>query len=515
MDRESVDLRAAVGTPVDCIVTLDAGTGSGRCMAIDAAGRVLASAQEAFVYRLFEHPTLPMVRGCDLDADAFWAALARCTRRVLGALPGAARVRGVIATSQREACVFLDREGRVLYAGPNLDGRAVLEGLELEGRMGAERLHAITGHAPPYIFAAARYLWFRQQPEAGRLATILMLNDWMTYRLSGERTAEHSSASESFLYDVTTRAWSHEILGEIGLAAATLPTLHAAGAPAGRVTAEAAASTGLPAGTPVFVGGADTEMALLGSGVIAPGALGVIMGTTMPLQMVTERPILDPDGSLWTSPFVVPDRWVLESNAGDTGGAYRWLLELLFGATDAHAEAERFVEDVAMEPQRIICHLGPVVFGLKHMNPFHPAGVLFRFPLLDLDRPRRGPLLRAFLDSVAYAIRGNLEQIVSVAGYAPTSLRLSGGMTRVAILPRLVATVLGRPIEVASVPESASLGCAIVAAVAAGLHPTIDDAVGAMTSARALDPDPAPYAAFSEAYAQWRTAQRTLHAWTL
>ena len=70
MDRESVDLRAAVGTPVDCIVTLDAGTGSGRCMAIDAAGRVLASAQEAFVYRLFEHPTLPMVRGCDLDADA-------------------------------------------------------------------------------------------------------------------------------------------------------------------------------------------------------------------------------------------------------------------------------------------------------------------------------------------------------------------------------------------------------------------------------------------------------------
>jgi autoinducer 2 (AI-2) kinase len=267
----------------------------------------------------------------------------------------------------------------------------------------------------------------------------------------------------------------------------------------------------------VFVGGADTEMALLGSGVIDPGALGVIMGTTMPLQMVTERPVLDPDGSLWTSPFVLPDRWVLESNAGDTGGAYRWLLELLFGGTDgdAHAHADRLVQDVALEPQPVICHLGPLVFGLKHMNPFHPAGLLFRFPLLDVDRPRRGPLLRAFLDSVAYAIRGNLEQIASVAGYAPTSLRLSGGMTRVTMLPRLVATVLGRPIEVASVPESASLGCAIVAAVAAGLHPTIDDAVGTMTSARTLEPDPGPYAAFGEAYARWRTAQQTLHAWTL
>jgi len=505
-----------VGSAVDCFVSLDAGTGSGRAMAFDATGRVLAAAQEPFVYRLFEHPTLPMVRGCDLDADAFWGVLTACTRRVLQALPSLARVRGVVATSQREGCVFLDREGRVLYAGPNIDGRAVEQGLELESRLGAERLHAITGHAPPYIFAAARYLWFRQQPDAGPLATVLMLNDWLTYRLTGERTAEHSSACESFLYDVGARGWSSEILEAIGLPQTALPEIATAGAPAGRVTAEAAAATGLAEGTPVFVGGADTEMALLGSGVLAPGAVGVVMGTTMPLQMVIERPLLDPERSLWTSPFVVDDRWVLESNAGDTGGAYRWLLEILVGGNDAtaHARAEDLMRQISVEPQRVICHLGPIVFGLKHMNPFHPAGLLFRFPLLDLDRPRRGELLRAFLDSVAYAVRGNLEQLEAVAGRVATSVRLSGGLTRVAMLPQLVATVLGRPVEVAAVPESASLGCAVVAAVAAGLHPTIADAVGAMTAARRLDPDPTPYAAFSDAYARHRAAQRTLHDWT-
>jgi sugar (pentulose or hexulose) kinase len=97
-------------------------------MAFDPAGRVLAAAQEPFTYRLFEHPTLPMVRGCDLDADATWGALAGCTRRVVAALPAGARIRGVAATSQREACVFLDSDGQVLYAGPNLDARAVVEG---------------------------------------------------------------------------------------------------------------------------------------------------------------------------------------------------------------------------------------------------------------------------------------------------------------------------------------------------------------------------------------------------
>lgn len=502
---------------MDCIVTLDAGTGSGRCMAFDAAGRVLAAAQEPFTYHLFEHPTLPMVRGCDLDPDAFWAALARCTRRVVGALPAAARIRGVVATSQREGCVFADAEGAVLYAGPNLDGRAVLEGLELEARLGADRLHAITGHAPPYIFAAARYVWFRRQPEARRLAMVFMLNDWITYRLSGERTAEHSSAAESFLYDVTACAWSDTLVTAVELPAAALSPLRCAGAEAGRVTSAAAAATGLPEGTPVFVGGADTEMALLGSGVVAPGDVGVVMGTTMPLQMVLEEPLLDPDGSLWTSPFVVPGRWVLESNAGDTGGAYRWLLGLLLGGTDAaaHAEAERLMRAAPGGPQRSICHLGPVVFGLKHMNPFHPAGLLFRFPLLDLDRPNRAELLRAFADSVAFAVRGNLEQLERVSGRRPAVVRLSGGLTRVGVLPPLVATVLGRPVEVAAVPESASLGCAIVAAASAGLHPGVADAVHVMTGCRRVDPDPAPFAAFGEAYERWRTAQQTLHAWTL
>jgi sugar (pentulose or hexulose) kinase len=240
------------------------------------------------------------------------------------------------------------------------------------------------------------------------------------------------------------------------------------------------------------------------------------MGTTMPLQMVTDRPVLDPAGSLWTSAFVLPDRWVLESNAGDTGGAYRWLLDLFFGATDAdaHTAAERALAGVPPEPQQVVCHLGPVVFDLAHMNPFHPAGLLFRFPLLDLDRPARGAVLRAFLDSIAYAVRGNWEQIVAVAG-APEILRLSGGMTRVSALPGLVATVLGMPVEVASVPESASLGCALLGAVAAGLHGSVADAAGAMTSARRVEPDGSRQAAFGEGYTRWRNAQQTLRGWTV
>ena len=502
---------------VDCVVTLDAGTGSGRCMAFDGRGRVLATAQEPFSYRVFNDPVLPMVRGFDLDSDAFWAVLARCTRRALSALPSDARVRAVIPTSQREACVFLDDEANVLYAGPNLDARAVAEGIELESELGAERLHAITGHAPPYVFAVARHRWFRKQPDGQRLATILMLNDWMGYRLSGAMVAEHSSASESMLYDVRARCWATEILEAVGIDPALLPPLANAGSPAGAVHERAAAETGLPVGTPVLVGGPDTEMALLGSGVYEVDDAGVVLGTTGPVQQVTETAVMDPNATLWTSAHVLPGRWVLESNAGDTGGAYRWLLELCFGAADdaAHAAAEEAMATVSAAPQSIVCHLGPLVFDLRKVNPFHPAAMLFRFPLLHLDRPGRGEVLRAFLDSVAYAVRGNVEQIHQVRGRAIGRLRLSGGMSRVAPLPQLIATTLGRPVEVADVPESASLGCAVLGAVATGMHATVADAVDVMTGHRRVEPDTARIDAFTKQYAVWREKVAMLQDTTL
>jgi autoinducer 2 (AI-2) kinase len=502
---------------VEYLITLDAGTGSGRCVAFDLSGQAAAAAQEPFHYTIFSDPSVPYLRGFDLDPQAFWGGLARCTRAVVGRLPPGARILGVIATSQREGCVFLDRAGEVLYAGPNLDARGAAEGMELQERISFERLHALTGHTPPYIFPIARYLWFRKHRDASRVATLLMLNDWITYLLSGERTAEHSNAGESMLYDVSRREWSAEILDALDIPPTILPPLGIPGTRTGSVTAAAAAATGLPEGTPVFLGGADTEAGLLGSGVHEPDQTGAVLGTTSPVQMVMRAPLIDHAGKLWTSCHVVPDRWVLESNAGDTGSAYRWLLELTFGGSDAaaHAAAEAAIAAARPTDRQIFCHLGPVIFSLGNMSPFKPAGMLFRFPLLHVDRPARGEVLRAYTENIAFAIRGNCEQLSAASGRSIPLLTVSGGMTRSPTLMRLLADTLGVPLAVAEVPESASLGCAILAAVGARVFGTIPEAVGTMARARRVDPDPAGVTEYEERYRKWREVYDMLQTWVL
>jgi autoinducer-2 kinase len=501
----------------DYLLTLDAGTGSGRCVAFDLTGRPLASAQEPFRYTIFADPSIPYLRGFDLNAKAFWDALARCARAVMGEMSPGSRPLGVIATSQREGCVFLDRAGEVLYAGPNLDARAALEGMELLEKIPAARLHGLTGHAPPYIFPLARYLWFRRHRDESRVATLLMLNDWITFLLSGERVAEHSNAGESMLYDVSRRVWSKEILDTLDIPSHILPALHEPGARIGSVTATASVATGIPRGTPVFVGGADTESALLGSGVYESGQTAAVLGTTSPVQMVTAEPVLDPKGNLWTSCHVVPERWVLESNAGDTGGAFRWLLELTFGGTDdaAYAAAEEAVASADPGDRQLFCHFGPVIFGLGDLSPWKPAGLLFRFPLLHVDRPVRGDVLRGYVESIAFAIRGNCEQISDVSGCTIPLLTVSGGMTRSATLTQVLADTLGVPLAIAEVPESASLGCAVLAAIGAGAYATIPEAVAAMTRTRRVEPAPARVAVCDARYRKWREVYGLLQTWTL
>jgi sugar (pentulose or hexulose) kinase len=503
---------------VECLAAIDAGTGSGRCVVFDAAGRQLASAQEPFRYGIVQDPDLPMVRGFDLDAAAVWDILARCVRTALAALPADARVVGVVGTAQREGCVILDAGGAVLYAGPNLDARAVREGMELQQVVTMDRLHALTGHAPPYIFPLARWLWFQRHRDADRAASLLMLNDWIAYRLCGARVAEHSNAAETMLYDVTRRAWCDEIIDAFAVPRRLLPELVAAGTRVGAVSPDAAAATGLPAGTPVFAGGADTESALLGSGAWEAGVVGTVLGTTTPVQVVVESAVLDPAGNLWTSPHVVADRWVVESNAGDTGSAWRWLLELVCGGDDAaaHARAEAEMATVDAAPRPMFVHLGPAIFDLRTASPFMPAGLLFRFPLLHIDRPTRADLLRAFLENVAFAIRGNVEQIarlVPLAAGAP--LRVSGGLTRSPTLLRVLAATLGAPLEVAHVTDSASLGSAMLAAVGAGLHRDVAAAVDAMARVRTVEPDRALVPQYADRYARWRELYDTFRTWTL
>ena len=484
---------------------LDYGTGGGKCAIFDAAGQRLAVVREPWSYQHVSYEHDDLVQGSSFDPHAFWAAFGRCTRKAIAeaGIP-ADGIAGIAATALRLGTVFLDARGHEIYAAPNMDGRGLSGGFEVMEKLDASSAVRITGHWPPFVFSLARLLRFRKLEDAPRVAYVLSLNDWITYRLSGVLACEPSNAGESMLLDISTRGWSQEIIEAFGIDERLLPPVVDPGTQLGRVTHEAAEQTGFRPGTPVFAGGADTQCALLGAGVVQPGQAGAVLGTTTPVMLVDRERRFDESAKLWTGCHVVSDLWTLESNAGDTGIAFEWLLGIVgLEGDDAYERAEKLIADTPDNAVRVMSFAGPQIFDLVNFDPNRTAGFLFENPPFA-TRPTTGSFLRGFLANVACAARANLEQIEDLTGQPVDSLTLSGGMTRLPSLLREFARTTPRPLLVSEEPHATALGAALLAAVGARTHASVAEAAAAMVRVRPLE----QHADFSDAgdaeYATWR-----------
>src|SRR5207245_2158811 len=166
-----------------------------------------------------------------------------------------ARVAAVGVSGQMHSSVFLDKRGAVIR--PALlwcDGRTTAECREIETRAGGEtQLRNWVCNPALEGFTLPKVLWLRNHEPAAfaRLATVLLAKDFVRLRLTGSIATEPSDASGTLMFDPAHMRWSREILDAVDLAPSLLPAVAGSAEVLGQVTKEAAAVTGLAAGTPV------------------------------------------------------------------------------------------------------------------------------------------------------------------------------------------------------------------------------------------------------------------------
>ncbi len=493
-------------------LVLDGGTSAGRAALFDAEGRLLAQAVRPWDY---EAPADSAPWGREFAPDRFWALLCDAGRAVCGAAKAGEtyQVAGIAATAQRQATVLLDASGHELYAGPNIDLRGAFEGLRLLSERGP-RIHAVTGHLPPLMFAAARWLWFcDHHPEVcAQAAHLLMMPDWLTWHLCGEMATDPSIAAESGLFDVARRVWSEEQAQEAGVPLGILPPVLSAGDKAGELLPAAAEALGLEEGTPVLVAGSDVGCGLLAMDVTRPGQAGLVAGWSAPAQLLTDSPVFDLSRSLWTTCSVAGAPWVLEGNAGPAGSAHRWALDVLMPGA-AYEDFDALAEQASPGSGASLALLGPRV--ADYADPQLLWGG-FLFPqandMLTCGRPE---LARAVLENIAFAVKANFLRTqscaISAGEQCPQALRLGGGLATSALFAQILADVLGIPVEVAAVPSVSAHGAAVCAASGTGFYADILEAAQSMRQVGSQRlPRPVAQAEYLDAYERWVQAYEAL-----
>ena len=107
-------------------------------------------------------------------------------------------------------------------------------------------------------------------------------------------------------------------------------------------------------------------------------------------------------------------------------------------------------------------------------------------------------------------MRDSLELLRGV-GVEASAARVSGGGARSALWLRIVASVLGLPLERTEVEEGAAYGAALLGAVAGGVFADAHEAVAACVRVRdRVDPDHAWQAAYDDGYSRYRELYPTL-----
>ena len=314
------------------LLGLDIGTSGTKALLIDEDGRVLAGATAPHTVQR------PAPGHSEQDAAKWWTAVGKATRAVMSeAELGKDQVKAIGLSGQMHGAVFLGdkkkgaRGADLVPLRPAIlwnDQRAVPQcGDIVDAAGGRKKLIAKTGSPALPGFQAPKALWVREhEPNVWGLTKKLLLpKDYVRYRLTNELMAEPSDASGTGLYHVKKRKWHKKLIQKLDLDAELLPACaENSHSTTGVLSASAARSLGIAAGTPVVGGAGDQAAGAIGMGIVRAGLASATLGTSGVVFAHADRFEADPGGRLHTMCHAVEGAWCVFGCMLSAAGSLAW-----------------------------------------------------------------------------------------------------------------------------------------------------------------------------------------------
>ncbi len=456
------------------IITHDFGTTGNKANLYDEQGNLLYS--EFSGYKTFYQ----YVNWAEKNTEDWWKAICISTKELIRKSNiNKSEVAVVSFSAQMQGCLPLNKKGEILRMSIIwADQRSIKQARKLEKELGEEKIYNITGHKISPSYSLEKIMWLMDdEPDVYKNTfKFVHAKDYIVRRLTGKFVTDYSDASGMNLFDIIKKKWSPEILKVANLDPEKLPEPHCSFDVIGEVSSSVADEVGLKVNTPVVIGTGDGIAASVGAGVVSEGNAYNYIGSSSWIDLVTNKPILDPERKTFNWVHVDPNMCMPCGTMQSAGASYSWLKDnicLLEQKTVENLDISPFeLMDISVKNSNPTANkllFLPYLMGERspHWNP----NVRGAFIGLSLKHKRKD-IIRSVMEGVTYNLKMISEIFENVIDFL--DMRVIGGAST-PIWRKIMSDIYNKKVLKPKILEEAtSLGAAIVGGVGVGIFHSIE-----------------------------------------
>jgi gluconokinase len=445
----------------DYFIGIDIGTGSTKAIAVDHAGKTLASSRA-------HYPILsPKPSYSEQEPSAILEAFNSCIKNItdtLGTPPKA-----VSLSSAMHSIIPVDKNGTALmnmitWADNRSEDIADRLKKSPEGRSfyetGGTPIHAMT--------PICKILWLKEHEGDLFIKThkFIGIKEYIWFHLFGEFEIDYSLASGTGLFNILSLTWNDAALNFAGIPASKLPTPVNTSSTRTLANDTKVKSLGVNKDTAFVAGAGDGVLANLGSLAIHNGVAALTIGTSGAIRVFSKTPVFNYE----TMPFNyrLDEKSFISGGPINNGGvAWKWyaqqLLKRKLDSPDDYKVLLDQLNEVPAGSEGLV--FLPYILGDRApIWNSSACGVFFGVTA----RHQQAHFTRAVLEGISmtlYQVGRTLED----GGLDIDRINVSGGIVHNDQWLQLLADIFGKDICLVNAEDASALGAVYLAMKALGV----------------------------------------------
>ena len=460
---------------MDCIITIEIGTGAIKVVAFDLKGTVLGSSKGSY-------PTFHIRPDhSEQDPEQIFITMLYILKNFLNEKihPWKHKVVCICFSSAMHSVLPIDKNGVPLgYAMVWSDNRAKKEADDLKKSALGKSLYKTTGTPIHAMSPLNKIAWLKNNDKQrfNLAQKFLSIKTYIIQQLTGEYIVDYSVASATGMLNIHTIKWEENALKHAGIAKDKLADIVSVFYAPKKLKKEYQTSLGLPDKVKLLVGSSDGCMATLGAGVWGDGKATITLEESGAVRVVGKEVLQDQKQRLFNY-LLTEDHYISGGPTNNAGAVFEWYAKQ-FGDFKKAFDLQDCMENLIADAAKVPAGAGGLIF-LPYLQgeraPIWNANARSVYFGLNI-RHEQQHFVRATIEGIIYAFYSIGKTLQEHRSFK--SLSANGTFASYPLWTQMIADIFNKPVHIkqGSGSDSVALGSFLLSATEIGLYKNLDEA---------------------------------------